>query len=206
MGRYRGPRLRIIRRLGCPIPGLMQTSETLKRPYAPGYFNRKKRKKKDSEYALRLKEKQKLRYHYGLTEHQISRYVNRAFASRINPGLFLLIDLESRLDNVVFRSGFARSIAAARQMIRHGHFLVNNYRANFPSYKISVGDLIEIKTNSSIRVLVNSNIKGQTQIPCPQYLATNKELLKIQISSLPIREDIPVSCNEKLIIEYYSGK
>ncbi|QQG35058.1 MAG: 30S ribosomal protein S4 [Deltaproteobacteria bacterium] len=205
MGRYRGPRLRIIRRLGCPIPGLMQTPETLKRPYAPGHYNRKNKRKKNSEYFFRLKEKQKLRYHYGLSENQLNKYVNKAFSSKTNPGLLLLLNLESRFDNVVFRSGFARSIASARQMIRHNHFLINNDRVNFPSYKTNINDSISIRPQSSIASLINENLK-HNKLSLPQYISLNEESLNIKIISDPNRNDIPLVLNEQLVIEYYSGK
>ena len=128
MARHTGPRLKIIRRLGTPLPGLMRTDPDLRRPYPPGQHGPTRRKKL-SDYALRLMEKQKLRFHYGVSEKQMRKYMKNAARQKGNKGANLLSLLERRLDNVVFRAGWAPTIPAARQMVRHGHVHVGGRRA-----------------------------------------------------------------------------
>ena len=150
MARYRGPRLRIIRRLG-DLPGLTQKACT--RNFPPGQHGPKKivggsQKTKESQYAIRLKEKQKLRFNYGINERQLIEYVREARRRKGSTGEILLQILETRLDNVLFRLGFARTIAAARQLITHGHILINSKRINIPSYLCQVNDVISVNENS----------------------------------------------------------
>ena len=150
MARYRGPRLRIIRRLG-ELPGLTQKACT--RNFPPGQHGPKRnswsnQKTKESQYAIRLKEKQKLRFNYGINERQLIKYVREARRRKGSTGEILLQILETRLDNIVFRLGFARTIAAARQLISHGHILINAKRINIPSYLCKVNDVISVNENS----------------------------------------------------------
>ena len=146
MARYRGPRLRIIRRLG-ELPGL--TQKTCTRNFPPGQHGPKKKvvgnqKSKESQYAVRLKEKQKLRFNYGINEKQLIKYVREARRRNGSTGEILLQILETRLDNIVFRLGFAPTIAAARQLISHGHISVNAKRINIPSYLCKINDNISV--------------------------------------------------------------
>ena len=205
MVRYCGPRLKIIRRLGTPIPGLMRTDTDLKRPYPPGQHG-PSRKSKPSGFALRLKEKQKLRFHYGISEKQLRRYVKSVFRNKGNPGLNLLIKLESRLDNVIFRSCFAPSINAARQMVRHGHITINDKRIDIPSYNTLIGEMVGIHEKSKMQEAIIASQKEPSNLSIPGYLAPTEDGKKVKIVTYPVRKDIPVIVNEQLIIEYYSGK
>ncbi|MBH1988676.1 MAG: 30S ribosomal protein S4 [Myxococcaceae bacterium] len=205
MARYRGPRLKIIRRLGTPLPGLMRTDPDLRRPYGPGQHGPTKRAKL-SDYALRLREKQKVRFHYGLSEKQFQRYVAKAFGSKGNPGLTLLTSLERRLDSVLFRAGFAPTISAARQMARHGHVSVNGRRVDIPSYSLQVGDVIAPGENSKMKEAIQQNRQDPNNLAIPPYLTSIESSDQFKVAMVPAREDIPVIVNEQLIVEYYSGK
>lgn len=203
MSRYTGPRLKIIRRLGTPIPGLMRTDPDLRRPYPPGQHGPTKRKKL-SDYALRLMEKQKLRFHYGLSERQLRRYVAQAFAGKGNSGHMLLQLLERRLDNVVFRAGFAPTMAAARQMTLHNHVTVNSKRVNIPSYQVRPGDTIQLREKSKLKDRAAEAQKDPNNLKVPDYLEAGEGVAKMKL--LPERDQIPLDLDPQLIVEYYSGK
>ena len=205
MARYRGPRLKIIRRLGTPLQGLMRTDPDLRRPYGPGQHGPTKRAKL-SDYALRLREKQKLRFHYGLSEAQLKRYVAKAFSSKGNPGLTLLTSLERRLDSVLFRAGFAPTISAARQMARHGHIAINGRRVDIPSYAVQVGDQLVTHEKSKMKEAIATNRQDPNNLALPGYLTPVDGTDQFKMAMVPAREDIPVIVNEQLIVEYYSGK
>ncbi len=203
MSRYTGPRLKIIRRLGTPIPGLMRTDPDLRRPYPPGQHGPTKRKKL-SDYALRLMEKQKLRFHYGLSERQLRRYVAEAFAGKGNSGHILLQLLERRLDNVVFRAGFAPTMASARQMVLHRHITVNGKRVNIPSYQVRPGDSIQPHEKSKMKDKVGEAQKDPNNLKVPDYLDAGDGAAKMKM--LPERDAVPLDLDPQLIVEYYSGK
>src|ERR1700758_855958 len=141
MARYRGPRLKVIRRLGTWLHGLMRPGGDLRRPCPPGQQGHTRRAKL-SDFAIRLREKQKLRFHYCISEKQFRRYVKRAAIGKGNPGTNLLMALETRLDNALFRAGFAPTVRAARQMTSHGHVCVNGKRVDIASYPLKIGDVI----------------------------------------------------------------
>lgn len=203
MARYTGPRLKIIRRLGTPIPGLMRTDPDLRRPYPPGQHGPTKRKKL-SDYALRLMEKQKLRFHYGLSERQLRRYVAQAFSGKGNSGHILLQLLERRLDNVVFRAGFAPTMAAARQMTLHGHITVNGKRVNIPSFQVRPGDSIAMRATSKMKDRAAEAQKDPNNLKVPDYLEAGDGVAKMKV--LPERDAVPLDLDPQLIVEYYSGK
>lgn len=203
MARYTGPRLKIIRRLGTPIPGLMRTDPDLRRPYPPGQHGPTKRKKL-SDYALRLMEKQKLRFHYGLSERQLRRYVAEAFAGKGNSGHMLLQLLERRLDNVVFRSGFAPTMASARQMVLHRHVTVNGKRVNIPSFQVRPGDAIQLHQKSKMKDRAGEAQKDPNNLKVPDYLEAADGVAKMKV--LPERDSVPLDLDPQLIVEYYSGK
>jgi small subunit ribosomal protein S4 len=206
MARYRGPRLRIIRRIGDSIPGLMCIDQkNIEKQYPPGEHG-KTRKGKFSDYHLHLKEKQKLRYHYGVLEKQLRRYIKIAFRDKGNTGFTLLSILEKRLDNIIYRSGLFRSIKASRQAIVHNHILVNNKYVNIPSFLIKIGDIIEFRNNSKLEKQLFPISKSAHTIPIPEYLSIDNNKKNITIVSDPIRKDIPINVNEQLVIEYYSGR
>jgi small subunit ribosomal protein S4 len=203
MARYTGPRLKIIRRLGTPIPGLMRTDPDLRRPYPPGQHGPTKRKKL-SDYALRLMEKQKLRFHYGLSERQLRRYVAQAFAGKGNSGHMLLQLLERRLDNVVFRAGFAPTMASARQMVLHRHITVNGKRVNVPSFQVRPGDAIQLHDKSKMKTKAAEAQKDPNNLKVPDYLEAGDGVAKMKL--LPERDSVPLDLDPQLIVEYYSGK
>jgi small subunit ribosomal protein S4 len=203
MARYTGPRLKNIRRLGTPIPGLMRTDPDLRRPYPPGQHGPTKRKKL-SDYALRLMEKQKLRLHYGLGERQLRKYVAQAFSTKGNSGHVLLQLLERRLDNVVFRAGFAPSMAAARQMVLHKHVNVNGKRVNIPSYQVRPGDSLELHAKSKMKERAAEAQKDPNNLKVPDYLEAADGVAKMKV--LPERDSVPLDLDPQLIVEYYSGK
>ncbi len=199
MSRYRGPRLRIIRRLG-DLPGL--TRKSAKRAYPPGQHgqNRKKR----SEYAVRLEEKQKLRMNYGLTEKQMLRYVRRARRVTGSTGLVLLQLLEMRLDNTVFRLGMAPTIPAARQLVNHGHVTVNGRVVDIASYQCRPGETIAVKDREASRKLVEANLQYPGLANLPSHLEFDKNKMVGKVNSLVEREWVALQVNELLVVEYYS--
>ena len=199
MSRYRGPRLRIVRRLG-ELPGLSRKSA--RRAYPPGQHgqNRKKR----SEYAVRLEEKQKLRMNYGLTEKQLLRYVRKARRVTGSTGQVLLQMLEMRLDNTVFRLGMAPTIPAARQLVNHGHVTVNGKRVDIASYQCRPGEVIAIRDREASRKLVEANLQYPGLANLPSHLEFDKAKLTGKVNSVIEREWVALQVNELLVVEYYS--
>lgn len=206
MARYRGPRLRIIRRLG-ELPGLTQKSCT--RDFPPGQHGPKKRgsgnqKSKESQYAVRLKEKQKLRFNYGISERQLISYVREARRRKGSTGEILLQLLEMRLDNIVFRLGFAPTIAAARQLISHGHVVVNQHRVTIPSYICKLNDSISVSLNSQ-KFVKNLIERSTNQISAPHLEVNQEKLSAVVVDTVP-RDAVGLQINELLVVEYYSRK
>nr|QJD22271.1 ribosomal protein S4 [Micractinium singularis] len=206
MARYRGPRLRIIRRLG-ELPGLTQKSCT--RDFPPGQHGPKKRgsgnqKSKESQYAVRLKEKQKLRFNYGISERQLISYVREARRRKGSTGEILLQLLEMRLDNIVFRLGFASTIAAARQLISHGHVVVNQHRVTIPSYICKLNDSISVSSNSQ-KFVKNLIERSTSQIRAPHLEVNIEKLSAVVVDTVP-RDAVGLQINELLVVEYYSRK
>ena len=199
MSRYRGPRLRIVRRLG-ELPGLSRKSA--RRAYPPGQHgqNRKKR----SEYAVRLEEKQKLRLNYGLTEKQLLRYVRRARRVTGSTGQVLLQLLEMRLDNTVFRLGIAPTIPAARQLVNHGHVTINGRVVDIPSYQCRPGEVIGIRDREASRKLVENNLQYPGLANLPSHLEFDKAKLTGKVNGVVEREWVAIQVNELLVVEYYS--
>ncbi|MDY6902459.1 MAG: 30S ribosomal protein S4 [Cyanobacteriota bacterium] len=201
MSRYRGPRLRITRRLG-ELPGLSR--KTARRAYPPGQHgqNRKKR----SEYAVRLEEKQKLKFNYGLTEKQMVRYIRKARRVTGSTGQVLLQMLEMRLDNTVFRLGMAPTIPAARQLVNHGHVHVNGREVNIASYQCRPGDVIGVKNKDASKQLVETNLQYPGLANLPSHLEFDKNNLTGKVNGVCEREWVALSVNELLVVEYYSRK
>ncbi|MFP4219137.1 MAG: 30S ribosomal protein S4 [Phormidium sp.] len=199
MSRYRGPRLRVVRRLGT-LPGL--TRKDPKRSYPPGQHGQGRRKR--SEYAVRLEEKQKLRFNYGVTEKQLLRYVKKARRLPGSTGQVLLQLLEMRLDNTVFRLGMAPTIPAARQLVNHGHICVNGRRVNIASYNCRPGDIITVRNTEKSREMVKANLDSPGLANIPSHLVLDKDKLEGQVNGVVEREWIALQINELLVIEYYS--
>ncbi|MDB9446699.1 30S ribosomal protein S4 [Anabaenopsis tanganyikae CS-531] len=199
MSRYRGPRLRIVRRLG-ELPGLSRKSA--RRAYPPGQHgqNRKKR----SEYAVRLEEKQKIRMNYGLTEKQLLRYVRKARRVTGSTGQVLLQLLEMRLDNTVFRLGMAPTIPAARQLVNHGHVTVNGRRVNIASYQCRPGEVVAVRDREVSRKLVEANLQYPGLANLPSHLEFDKAKLTGKVNGVIEREWVALQVNELLVVEYYS--
>jgi small subunit ribosomal protein S4 len=199
MSRYRGPRLRIVRRLG-ELPGLSRKQP--KHAYPPGQHGQERKKK--SEYAVRLEEKQKLRFNYGLTETQLLRYVRRARRVKGSTGLVLLQLLEMRLDNTVFRLGMAPTIPAARQLVNHGHVTINGKVVSIPSYGCRPGEVVGVKDREASRKLVETNLEFPGLANTPSHLEFDKAKLTGKVNGVIEREWIALQINELLVIEYYS--
>lgn len=199
MSRYRGPRLRIVRRLG-DLPGL--TRKSPRRAYPPGQHGQARKKR--SEYAIRLEEKQKLRFNYGLTERQLLRYVRKARRATGSTGQALLQMLEMRLDNTVFRLGMAATIPGARQLVNHGHVTINGRPVNIPSYQCRPGEVIGVRDNERSRKLVQQNLEYPGLSNTPSHLEFDKGKLTGRVNGVIEREWIALQINELLVVEYYS--
>jgi len=201
MSRYRGAVLRITRRLG-ELPGL--TRKSTKRNSRPGQHGDQARK--PSEYAIRLEEKQKLRFNYGVTEKQLLRYVRDARRIKGSTGEALLQLLEMRLDNIVFRLGMAPTIPAARQLVSHGHISVGGKRVSIPSYQCQAGESISVRSNPRSKQLVESYLAFPGLANIPSHLEFDKTSLTGKINGIIERDWVALQLNELLIVEYYSRK
>ena len=200
MARYRGPKDKLSRRYGEVLNG-MPVFDIAKRPYKAGMHGQ--RRAKPSEYSILLSEKQKLRFSYGvILEKQFRKYVEKAGRSKGSTGEVLMQLLETRLDNIVFRLGFANTIPAARQLITHGHILVNGYKVDVPSYRLFPGDVVSVKEKSrKIPALVESM---NNWVDTLSYIKREKDSFVGELVEIPVRKEIPVPVNEIMIVEYYS--
>ena len=199
MSRYRGPRLRIVRRLG-DLPGL--TRKSARRAYPPGQHGQARKKR--SEYAIRLEEKQKLRFNYGLTEKQLLRYVRRARRVTGSTGQVLLQILEMRLDNTVFRLGMAPTIPSARQLVSHGHVTVNGRVVNIPGYQCRAGETVAVRDREASRKLVENNPQYPGLADLSSHLEFDKNKMVGKVNSVIEREWVALQINELQVVEYYS--
>ncbi len=200
MARYTGPMTKKSRRLGIDLVGNDQAFE--RRPYPPGVHGRGRTK--DSEYSLQLREKQKARFAYGVLEKQFRRYYQEASRVQGKTGDMLLQILESRLDNVIYRAGFAATRRQARQLVVHGHFTVNGHKVNIPSYRVSAHDVIDVREKSlNLHPLVVAReTHGERVVPAWLEVRPNK--MRILVHQLPTREQITVDVSEQMIVELYS--
>jgi small subunit ribosomal protein S4 len=201
MSRYTGPCLKIVRRLGA-LPGL--TSKQPKRDYPPGQHGQRPRKL--SQYAVRLIEKQKLRFNYGLSERQLTRYVSEARRQKKSTGEALLELLEMRLDNIVFRLGFALTIPAARQLVNHGHIQLNGQLATYPNHACRPGDVITVKEQACSRAMVMANIVRRAPNFLPEHLELNGQSFTGRVTAVASRNSVRLLVNELLVVEYYSRR
>lgn len=200
MARYTGPATRKSRRLGVDLVGGDQSFE--KRPYPPGQHGRARIK--ESEYRQQLQEKQKARFTYGVMEKQFRRYYDEAVRQPGKTGDNLLRILESRLDNVVYRAGLARTRRMARQLVSHGHFTVNGVKVDIPSYRVSQYDIIDVKDKSLNTLPFQVARETAGERPIPGWLQVVGERQRILVHQLPTREQIDVPLTEQLIVELYS--
>ena len=207
MGRYIGPWVRIDRRFGVVVSGKQSAPKILsRRNYPPGQHGRiKGRKRKLTEYGLRLMEKQKLKFLYGgIREKQFKKYFEMASKSKGNTGQVLLQLLERRLDNVVYRLGFASTRRQARQFVVHGHILVNGKKVNIPSYLVSVGDVIEVKPSSRDIPQIKENLENKDPRSVPVWLQLDKENFRGKVIDLPKDIQLEIPINLQYVIEFYS--
>ncbi len=204
MARSTGPRLRVIRRIGAELPGL--TTRTLtRRPYPPGHAAAAsgKRAPKVSEYGVRLREKQKLRFHYGLSERGLRLVFQRAYRMTGDTGRNMLSLLEGRLDNLVWRSGFTRTIPAARQLITHGHVNLGARRATSPGQQVKSGQVFAVREKArnreDLRVTVNAPLLER-----PAGLKVDLDNLSVTVETLPGPEQVPFPLEINKVIEYFA--
>ena len=203
MSRYRGPKVRITRRLGA-LPGLTKKKSIKK--FRPGQHGNIENGKKTTEYGLRLEEKQKLKFNYGLTEGQLYRYIKEARRRKGVTGLILLQLLEMRLDTLCFTLGFASSIAQARQLVNHGHITVNQKVVSIPSFQCRLKDIIGVKQKDTSKKLIQANLKNQYKIELPNHLEFDSKKLEAKVLDYCDRDNIGLDIKELLVIEYYSRR
>jgi len=201
MARYTGPRTRISRRFGLPIFGPSKYLE--RRNYPPGTHGPKSRRK-ISDYAVGLVEKQKMRYYYGLMERQFRSVYKQALRARGVTGERMLQILETRLDNVVYQLGYASTRPAARQMVAHGHITVNGGKVTIPSYALKINDVVEVRDSSVSRQMATRNFELSTSRAVPDWLSLNKDAFRGVIMRLPTRDEIQPIANEQAVVEFYS--
>jgi small subunit ribosomal protein S4 len=203
MSFYRGPRLRIVRRLGS-LPGLTRKISSKTNP--PGQHGGLSAKKKVSQFSMRLKEKQKLRFHYGINERQLLNYLKKAKRKKGSSGVELLILLEMRLDNIIFRLGLAPTVVAAKQIINHGHILVDGRVVNISSFICKPLNIISCKSGKKSQYLLRNNVESFKDNLIPSHLSLNLEKLEGKVLDIINRSSILLVVNELLVIEYYSRK
>ncbi|HDI78425.1 MAG TPA: 30S ribosomal protein S4 [Desulfobacteraceae bacterium] len=208
MARYRGPVCRLCRRenLKLFLKGDRCYGDKCafdRRPYPPGQHGQR-RGGKISDYRLQLREKQKVKRIYGVLESQFKRYYELAAKRKGITGVNLLIILESRLDNLVYRAGFAGSRAQARQLVRHGHILLNGRKINIPSCLLKPGDVIEVRNKSRELKVIKDSMETVVRRGIPSWIEVDKEKFKATLKDLPKREDITIPVQEQLIVELNS--
>jgi len=197
---YNGPKVKISRKLGVEVTP-KSGKITAKKPYPPGQHGNTKRRPKQSDYGRQLLEKQRLRYQYSITEKQMRNYYKEATRITGNTGDILVQLLESRLDALVYRSGLARTIYAARQYVSHGHILVNGKKVDISSYNVKPNDEFEVKEKSRKLDCFQDAIRSAAS---PDYIDLSKAEFKVKYLYIPPREEIPVVCEVPLVVEFYS--
>ena len=204
MSRYTGPRSRVSRRLGVNVWGTKgETIALERRPYPPGEHGRSRRRGNVSEYLLQLQEKQKARYTYGLNERQFRNVFKEAARQKGVTGENMLRFLELRLDNVVYRLGWAATRPQARQFVSHGHINVNGRRVNIPSYRLRKDDVLSLRDKAKEMIVVTWNLDVLDRNP-PAWLTRSDDGLEATVRDAPLREQIDVPVREQLIVELYS--
>ena len=198
--KYTGAKIKKARRLGI---ALTPKSEKYleRRPNPPGQHGPNRRRGKQSDYGRQLTEKQRLRYQYNVSEKQLRNVFAKAARKTGNTGEIMLQMLESRLDAVVLRSGMARSIYQARQLVSHAHFLVNGQKVNIPSYQVRVGDKITVREKSKD---LDAFVLAQQVAKTPDYITANDKELTAELNRLPNMDEVPVTCEISLVVEFYA--
>ncbi len=202
MARYRGPREKIARRFGVALFGPSKALEL--RNFPPGQHGVRNTRRKLSEYGTALAEKQKLKFQYGVLERQFRRMFAEAQRRKGVTGEILLQMLEQRLDNVVFRMGFANTRFAARQIVGHGHVTVNGKSVNIPSYQVQPGDVVAAKAAAKSQQLVSRHLEMTLGNPTPDWTTVDRDKMSGTFNRLPVREEINPIANEQLVVELYS--
>ena len=203
MSRYTGPKARVSRRLGVNIWGTQGENRALdRRPYPPGEHGRSRRRN-PSEYLIQLQEKQKARFTYGLNERQFRRLYDEANKTKGVTGEQMLQLLERRLDNIVYRAGWASTRPQARQFVGHGHVDVNGKRVDIPSYRVRKGDVVTVRNKARQMIVVQWNRDVLDRTP-PPWLDRGDEGWAVTVREFPLREHIDVPVREQLIVELYS--
>lgn len=197
---YTGPKVKLSRKIGVNITPKAGKYATNK-PYPPGQFGPNKKRAKQSDYGKQLLEKQKLRLQYNVTEKQMSNYYAKAAKMTGNTADFLVQLLETRLDSVLFRSGIARSLYQAKQLISHGHVKVNGKKVNISSFQMKSNDIITLKDKSRALSDVQDNIRNTN---APAYIEVSKVEFSAKLLYVPNVAEIPVQCETSLVVEYYS--
>lgn len=197
---YNGPKVKLSRKLGIQLTPKAQKI-TAKKPYPPGQHGATKRRGKQSDYGKQLMEKQRLRMQFNVSESQMRNYYKKATRITGNTADILVRLLETRLDAVVMRAGFARTVYASRQFVNHGHVLVNGRKVDVASYQVKPGDVIAIKEKSRKMEAFQDAVRTSA---APEYLEVNKADFSAKLINNPSREDIPVVCEVALVVEYYS--
>jgi small subunit ribosomal protein S4 len=204
VARYIGPKARVSRRLGTNIWGTRgETIAMDRRPYPPGEHGRTRRRSSASEYLLQMQEKQKARFTYGLSERQFRNLYEEANRRPGVTGENMLRYLELRLDNVVYRAGWAATRPQARQFVGHGHVNVNGRRVDIPSYRLRKGDVVQLRPKSRELIIIRHNVDVLDRTP-PAWLETAEGGNQVTVRELPLREQIDVPVREQLIVELYS--
>ena len=204
MSRFTGPRLKVMRALGVDLPGLSRKSKEA-RPNPPGQHGARAIRRKKSDFGVQLIEKQKLRFNYGLTERQLRRLMVDARKGKEPTGDTLLQLLERRLDNVVFRAGFAPTIVAARQLVTHGHLQLNGKRATIPSMRLRANDEVSMKSGQAELAVVVESLK-EPALMRPEWLAWDEQQKKAKIAHLPGAHDVPFPVDVQQVVEYYANR
>ena len=204
MGRYKGPAAKVSRNLGVNLTETPKIDAIMKRrPFASGQHGPTQTHKKISEFAQQLKEKQRLKMRFGIREKQMRRYYDLANRSKGNTGTILLQVLERRLDNVIFRAGLAETRRQARQMVAHGHFLLNGQRVTVPSILVKDGSVISVRANS-VAFVMRTSETAQAYVAPASWLTVSKETASVRFDRLPEREELDPNMREQLVVEYYS--
>lgn len=204
MARTTGPRLKIMRALGVELPGLSRKSIE-NRPNPPGQHGQQSSRRRRSDFAVKLVEKQKIRFNYGVSEKQMRRLILEARKGTEPTGEKLMSLLERRLDNVVFRAGFAPTGIAARQLVNHGHVLLNGKSANIASIRLQVGDVVSVKEKSR-KIPMVMDAMATPSLTIPEWLSVETASATAKIGHLPSIEDVPFPIDVQQVVEYYSNR
>ncbi len=205
MAKFTGPKGKLVRRFGVNIYGNPKYDRLLeRRSHGPGQHGPNSVRRKVSDYAQQLIEKQKLRNTYGLLEKQFRRVFRKAQQMRGVTGDNLLVLLETRLDTLAFRAGFGCTLMQARQLVNHGHLEVNGRRVDIASYRVKTGDIITVRDSAASRALVTRYIMENPRFAGAQWLTVDQQVLKVTVNRLPQRDEIHGTANEQLIVELYS--